>query len=208
MSLLLLSNVLLWITTLALGAAVLVLARQIGVLHERISPMGALSIDSGPKIGEAAPLLELTTLEGRSYTLGTPRERSLLLFFLSPTCPVCKKLLPVLRSLRSDEARRLEILLCSDGEPDEHRAFQRAQRLEAFPYVVSTELGLRFRVGKLPYAVLMDAQGQIRSKGLVNNREQIESLLEAQDLGVATLQEYRARQIAQAAVTASVKLDD
>jgi hypothetical protein len=35
--------------------------------------------------------------------------------------------------------------------------------------------------------------GVVRAKGLVNSREQIESLLEAQELGVASLQDYLAR---------------
>lgn len=196
MSLLLISNVLLWIATLGLGLLVLVLARQIGVLHERIAPVGALAIDSGPKVGELAPAMELAALDGRVIGLGRPRERGLLLFFLSPTCPVCKKLLPVLRSMQTAEARTLEIVLASDGALDEHRRFQQAERLDSFPYLVSAELGMGFRVAKLPYAVLIDADGRIRGKGLVNNREQIESLLEARELGVASLQEYRARQAA------------
>ena len=39
-----------------------------------------------------------------------------------------------------------------------------------------------------------DAAGTIRSKGLVNNREHLESLLEADLLGVGTLQELFARE--------------
>ena len=36
---------------IALTVAVFALARQVGVLFERIAPMGALVNDSGPKIG-------------------------------------------------------------------------------------------------------------------------------------------------------------
>ena len=38
---LLVSNVLLWIVVLALGLMVFGLIRQVGVLHERVAPMGA-----------------------------------------------------------------------------------------------------------------------------------------------------------------------
>ena len=54
----------------------------------------------------------------------------------------------------------------------------------------SAELGLRYHVSKLPYAVLMDAQGRIRAKGLVNSREQLESLFTAMELGVSSVQDY------------------
>jgi hypothetical protein len=38
--------------------------------------------------------------------------------------------------------------------------------------------------------VLIDESGTIRAKGLVNTREHVESLFEAERLGVASLQEY------------------
>src|SRR3989442_8693898 len=93
----------LWAVVVALVIAVWALARQVGVLFERVSPIGALMIDAGPKIGTAAPRFDLTTLAGPGFMLGAPSPRSPLLFFLSPTCPVCKKLLPILRSIRSAE---------------------------------------------------------------------------------------------------------
>jgi hypothetical protein len=56
--------------------------------------------------------------------------------------------------------------------------------------VQSFELGMRFEVAKLPYAVLIDAAGVLRGKGLVNSREHLESLLESMDSGYATIQDY------------------
>jgi methylamine dehydrogenase accessory protein MauD len=189
---LLVSHVLLWMLVLVLGVAVLALARQVGVLHERIAPMGALMMDSGPKVGELAPAFTLKALGGETVTLGAEAARRIgtLLFFLSPTCPVCKKLLPVLKSLRETERGRMEIVLASDGDMTEHLAYRQAQGIEAFPYVLSTELGMTFRIGKLPYAVLLDAGGTVRAKGLINSREQLESLFTAEELGVASIQDY------------------
>ncbi len=187
---LIVSNLVLWVAVLALLATVYALARQIGVLYERIAPMGALMIDAGPKVGDAAPALELHTLDGRAFATGGAREKSLLLFFLSPTCPVCKKLLPILQRIASDERSWLELAFASDGEHDEHEAFRARAGLAAFPYVLSTELGMSYRIGKLPYAVLVDEAGRVRAKGLVNSREQLESLFTARELGVASVQEF------------------
>jgi methylamine dehydrogenase accessory protein MauD len=186
------SHVLLWVVVLLLGLGLLALARQVGVLHERVAPMGALMMDSGPKVGEHAPGFTLKALGGETVTIGAEalRRRATLLFFLSPTCPVCKKLLPVLKSLREGERTRTDIVLASDGDMTEHLSYRQAQGLEAFPYVLSTELGMTFRIGKLPYAVLLDAGGVVRGKGLINNREQLESLFTADELGVASIQDY------------------
>ena len=179
----------------ALLLAVLALARQVGVLHERIAPIGALTMDRGPRVGDRAPLLNLQALAGETLTIGAPGPRGQLLFFLSPDCPVCKKLLPALRSLAHAERARLDVILASDGAADEHRAFAAREKL-GLPYVLSAELGLRFQVGKLPYGVLIGADGIVRAKGLVNTREQIESLLEAAAQGVGSVQEFLARESA------------
>jgi hypothetical protein len=45
-------------------------------------------------------------------------------------------------------------------------------------------------VGKLPYAILIGDDGRVRAKGLVNSREQLESLFAAKEMGVASVQEY------------------
>src|SRR5690606_35253425 len=116
--------------------------------------------------------------------------RSQLLFFLSPTCPVCKKLLPILKSIAVAESAWLNIVFASDGEPEEHAAFRRRAALTDFPYVLSADLGMAFRVGKLPYAVLLDEAGRVRAKGLVNSREQLESLFTAKEMNVASVQEF------------------
>jgi len=189
---LLISQIVLWILLIVMAALQLAVLRQVGVLHERIAPLGALTIDKGPKEGESAPLFELVDLGGRRVRIGSPNDdgRSTLLFFLSPTCPVCKKMLPILRSLAHAEQKWLQIVLASDGEREEHERFIAAQSISDFPYVLSLELGMSYRIGKLPYAVLIDEAGVVRAKGLINTREHLESLIEAKERGVASIQEY------------------
>ncbi|HET6802651.1 MAG TPA: methylamine dehydrogenase accessory protein MauD [Casimicrobiaceae bacterium] len=193
MEVLVVSNVVLWLAVVALLVVVFALARQIGVLYERVSPMGALMMDTGPPIGAAAPVLALTDLAGRPVNLGAPTPRSTLVFFLSPTCPVCKKLLPALKSAASRERRWLSVVLASDGDADEHQRFVQRAVLTDFPYVLSRELGVTYHVSKLPYAVVLDERGVVRAKGLVNSREQLESLFTAKELGVASIQDFVAR---------------
>jgi methylamine dehydrogenase accessory protein MauD len=179
---------------LTFGLAVLVfgLARQVGVLHERVAPMGAMSNDHGPEVGEMAPLLGVTTLSGEPLQLGGPhpRARSRLLLFVSPGCPVCKKLLPIARSFAA--AERLEVILVGDGDPAEQQAMIRQFELQDLAYVDSPQVGMAFQVGKLPYAILIDADGVIRAKGLVNSREHLESLIVAEESGFGTIQAYLA----------------
>jgi methylamine dehydrogenase accessory protein MauD len=197
MDALVISNVLLWVVVVALCLVVLALLRQIGVLHERVFPAGALMNRAGPRVGEPAPVRQLLAFDGSSITVADGVHSTLLLF-VSPTCPVCKTLLPTAASVaRSEKLRHpLQLILASDGDSAaerlQHQEFLRMHQLEQARYVISKPLGLAFVVEKLPFAALIDKAGVIRAKGLVNSREHLESLFEAHERGVASLQEYLA----------------
>jgi methylamine dehydrogenase accessory protein MauD len=193
MDALIVSNVVLWVLVIGLSLAVFALTRQIGVLHERVAPAGALTLSGGVKAGETPPKLTLSTLDGRTLSLDSyaANGRGVLLFFLSPTCPLCRALLPVVTRIAKEERKWLDLVFASDGGArDEHAAYVADKQLQAFAYVISQELGVAFRVGKLPYAALLDEKGVLVAKGLVNTREHIESLFEAKRLGVSSVNEY------------------
>ena len=179
------------VVSLVLAILLFGLARQVGILHERVAPMGALTSDHGPSVGEQSPVLQETTLTGLPLEIGAPNAqgRSRLLLFVSPACPVCKQLLPIVESFV--KAERLEILLVGDGDPVELRQLLQAG-FGRLAMVNSARVGMSFQIGKLPYAVLIDAQGVIRAKGLVNNREHLESLVVAEETGFGSIQSYLA----------------
>lgn len=187
--------VVLWLVVLALIFVVVALARQVGILHERIRPAGALQVPKGLRVGEPAPVIEAQDVNGQGVTIGSAskEDRATLVAFVSPTCPVCKSLLPVLRSIRRRERPRVAVILASDGPREEHLRFIAAESLQEFPYVLSEQLGLSYGATRLPYAVLIDGGGVVRANGLVNTREHIESLFEAQAYAVANVQELAAR---------------
>ncbi|MCH8056288.1 MAG: methylamine dehydrogenase accessory protein MauD [Proteobacteria bacterium] len=190
------SNLMLWVLVLVLAAMVFALVRQIGILYERVAPAGALMAGSGLKTGEEIPVFDLETLDGRAIRIGgkSSNGKSTLLFFLSPTCPVCKTLIPILTAMRKSEANWLEIVFASDGDEQEHRQWLQECKLESWPYILSQQLGMTMLVAQLPFAALIDENGILCARGLVNTREHIESLFEAREQGVASIQEYLQKQ--------------
>lgn len=186
------SNILLWVAFLGVSVVLLGLMRQVGLLHERSSPMGAMITDHGPDIGDKAPEFELPDWFGKPVKIGgaSADGRATLLMFTAPSCPVCEKLFPIIKSMA--RAENIGVVMISDGAADEHKRFLAGHPLDDARYVVSAEAGMAFQVGKIPYGVLVDPQGVIRAKGLVNTREHLESLLEADKTGFASLQQYMA----------------
>jgi methylamine dehydrogenase accessory protein MauD len=85
----------------------------------------------------------------------------------------------------------MRLVFASDGDKiEQHIAYVGDLDIKDYPYVVSQALGLAFAVSKLPFAVLVGSDGTLQSKGLVNSREHLESLVESMDSGVASLQDY------------------
>lgn len=190
---LLASNIVLWILVIVLAIVVLALARQVGILHERIAPAGALQPIEGPKVGETTTAMPLEDIRGNSLAIGGPDRNGLatLVLFISPTCPVCKSLVPTAQSLARSESARLRLVFASDGgSREQHIAYADDLGLGKHPYLLSERLGVTYGVSKLPFALLIGADGTLQSKGLVNTREHLESLVEAMDSGIATLQDY------------------
>jgi methylamine dehydrogenase accessory protein MauD len=189
---LILSNLLLWVLTVVLAAAVLLLARELGLLYRRLPAVGALVIDRGPGIGTLAPAFAVETRDGAGAAIGGPSAdgRSTLLLFVGPTCPVCRKLMPLLPSLARAEDGWLRMIVVSDGQSAVHAAHATRLAERGVAYVLSEPVGRAYAIGRLPYAVLIDEAGRVRAKGLVNSREHLESLFEAKERGVGSLQEF------------------
>jgi thiol-disulfide isomerase/thioredoxin len=141
------SYVALWITVVVLSVAVIALARQIGVLHARIAPMGTHFAGEGPELGSAAPAVGL---DWASAALT-------LVAFTSPTCTVCRELRPSLDALaRQDAGLRLHVVDLNDTTRPVFDAFN---------------------VRSTPYLVSIGRDATVLGRGVANTLEQIEELV-------------------------------
>jgi hypothetical protein len=145
-----------WVLLVVLCVVVVALARQVGTLHLRLGPRGALEIDTeGPALGEPVPPIEARGADGVSVVLGGPGVRRLVLFS-SPTCIVCREVAPALPAA----ARAAALLPLIVHDPDVERAFE---------------------VPGTPFLLVLDELGIVRAKGTVNNLEQVEGLIDTAD---------------------------
>jgi thiol-disulfide isomerase/thioredoxin len=157
-----------WVLLAVLAVVVVALARQIGVLHLRLDPLGALEIDDeGPGLGEApSPQNARAAAAGSTVFVGGAGGQRLLAF-VSPTCPVCERVLPSLPAAAN--AFGLELQVVSDPE-----------------------LELAYNVPGVPFVVVFDEYGIVRSKGTVNSLEQVEGLVDTARRRMLEARELRA----------------
>lgn len=145
-----------WVLLVVLCVVVVALARQVGTLHLRLGPRGALEIDTeGPALGEPVPPVEATGADGAPVVVGGPGVRRLLLFS-SPTCMVCREVAPALPAVARAAALLPQIVHDSEAERT-------------------------FEVPGTPYLLVLDELGIVRAKGTVNNLEQVEGLIDTAD---------------------------
>jgi methylamine dehydrogenase accessory protein MauD len=169
----LVSYVVLWALVVALALLTLALARQIGTLHLRLGPRGALELDEeGPPLEEAPEPVDVRDLDGRQFTVGGPGEPQLLLF-VSPGCPVCREVLPSL-PVAARVGGMLPLVVSDAEEPQD--AIPDVGT--SVPVVLGHAVARAYGVPGTPYAVALDRLGVVRAKGTINNLEQLEGLVD------------------------------
>jgi peroxiredoxin len=116
----------------------------------------------GPEVGEPAPEIRLTDLEGRHVSLEDFRGQEVLVLFCSPGCGFCQAMMPDLREWEAAPPEGApKLLVVSDESVEENKAMGLSS-----PVVVDDEYEVwdDFDVGGTPSAVLVDAEGRIASK--------------------------------------------
>ena len=190
---LLASQFIIWIGLILIICALYALSRQVAVLSKRVPSVGALAVNNRIVSQAEAPGFEKVSIEGNIVAVGGTRGRDQLLFFLDIGCPICRSLVQTVKKVAHEESA--DLVFVSDGESvGQHLEFCRKSNLMPCDYLISEEVGQAYGVGKVPYAALIGPNGNIITFGIVNSREHLESLFQAREDGVDSLQEYFRKQ--------------
>lgn len=185
------SYIALWVIVALLTLVVVLLARQLGLIYRRLGAAPARMENDGPVVGELAPEVHVQTLEGKEATIGGIDHTKTLLVFLSVGCPSCNRLAPAIRSVWKRECNEVETLIVSlSNNETAVRDFLNRNNLHDVPCVISNDLVQQYNINSPPYGVLLDENGVVRAKGVVNNLDHIESLLNAAEIGHPTVSAY------------------
>ncbi|GBQ67571.1 hypothetical protein AA103196_1711 [Ameyamaea chiangmaiensis NBRC 103196] len=172
----------------ALALCVWRLRQRIGDMMMQVAPAGALMTAGGMAPGTAVPARALMALDGSSVTVGGVTPRPTLLLFVSASCPISAKLISIAHAVAF--AERVDLLFLGDDAAAVQRDFAHLHHIVPERFVNDTEIGRVFGIDKLPYAALMETDGTLIARGLVNSREHLESLMVARETGYTTVQSY------------------
>jgi methylamine dehydrogenase accessory protein MauD len=183
------SYVAIWIIVALLTVAMAALARQIGLLHQRLPQTGARMGNIGPNLGDTAKPFVAQDLNGQTVYIPDPEKPYTLLVFVSDGCASCEQLAPAIIATAKQEQKHLKLVVIAfNGDEASNRAYAKKRGLSHLPFISSSESAVHFQVFTTPYAVLLDPKGVVITKGLVNRREHLDSIVNAAETGYASIQ--------------------
>ena len=171
------SYAVLWGIVLFQGLVIFVLLRQLGIIY--LGTAQGVGRD-GIAPGQRAPDFTLPDLSGALHSLADFRGRSLLLVFGSTSCAPCRGLVPDLNTFALTHAAALKALFLIRGTPSEIERFTGELDIQVPVAILSDEeLAEKYKTRVTPFAFVIDGEGVVRSKGLANNGEHLDMLLNA-----------------------------
>ena len=167
---------LLWFLVLVLGGFSFLLYRQVGLVY-----LGSRAgVDhGGVAVGETAPVIELrsgpgTRLSRRLWGNGTPTA----IVFSLPNCPICDV---VATELPTVAARWIGVAAMVWVERDDLATSPTPRFAERDTLIETAYADLdgwaRWDVRGTPYVYVVDGDGIIRSRGLVNDGSHVDAVL-------------------------------
>lgn len=138
-----------------------------------VSLFGVLSLIIAPLayafgIGEKAPSLDATTLDGKPFSLAGENGKVVIVNFWASWCEPCREEMPVLETyFKQHRDEGLRILAISMDEPaDDDKA---RQIMRAYSYLAAFERNADYRafgrIWRMPMTFVIDRKGLLRKDG-------------------------------------------
>jgi methylamine dehydrogenase accessory protein MauD len=178
---LLVSSILLWLGFLFIAFLLLGALRSMDILRWQMQQLQATTPSrmgrNGLRPGKRAPDFKLPTVVGSDIALSDHVGRRVFLVFVQTGCGPCGAVVPDLNSMCRDQ--KLVLLVVNNGEKDKIREWVDNVKAE-FPVLIQESFAVskKYEVLATPFAFLIDEKGIIRSKGIVNNKQQIDFVLD------------------------------
>ncbi len=170
-----------FILLIGLAIVVLSLARQVGILHERLSPAGMTRAREGIQIGQMVPAQALESLSGAPVAFsGAPCA----LLFVSSECPICRSVLPAFEDALRDSAYQgfwvADGLPGPSGDLPDYGRYAADHHVDPDRLLVSQALGLSLDVRQIPALVLLDEEQRLVARETLTGPRQVAALMNAQ----------------------------
>jgi thiol-disulfide isomerase/thioredoxin len=136
---------------------------------------------AGIEVGQTAPNIEGTLIDGKPFSLNNTRGKVVLVNFWASWCEPCREEMPAIESyLKKNKAKGFEVLAITVDKPSDIEQAKQIMRNYSFLFADKNQINYSGygRIWRIPSSFIIDKQGILRKNGLTGDPKVDTKLLE------------------------------
>jgi thiol-disulfide isomerase/thioredoxin len=136
---------------------------------------------AGIELGQVAPNIEGTLIDGKSFSLNKNQGKVVLVNFWASWCEPCREEMPVIEAfLIKNKAKGFEVLAITVDKPSDMEQAKQIMRNYSFQFAEKSQINYSGygRIWRIPSSFIIDKQGILRKNGLTGDPKVDTKLLE------------------------------
>ena len=136
---------------------------------------------AGIEVGQTAPNIEGTLIDGKPFSLNNTRGKVVLVNFWASWCEPCREEMPAIESyLKKNKAKGFEVFAITVDKPSDLEQAKQIMRNYSFLFADKNQISYSGygRIWRIPSSFIIDKQGILRKNGLTGDPKVDTKLLE------------------------------
>jgi cytochrome c biogenesis protein CcmG/thiol:disulfide interchange protein DsbE len=136
---------------------------------------------AGIELGQAAPNIEGTLIDGKPFSLNNNKGKVVLVNFWASWCEPCREEMPAIEAfLKKNKAKGFEVLAITVDKPADME--QAKQIMKNYPFLYAEKNQMNYsgygRIWRIPSSFIIDKQGILRKNGMTGDPKVDATVLE------------------------------
>ncbi len=139
------------------------------------------AVIAGVEVGQVAPNIEGTLLDGQAFSLNTNKGKVILINFWASWCEPCREEMPIIEAyLKKNKSKGFEVLAISVDKPSDIEQAQKIMKHYSFLSADKKQMNYSSygRIWRIPSTFIIDKQGILRKNGMTGDPKVDTKLLE------------------------------
>jgi cytochrome c biogenesis protein CcmG, thiol:disulfide interchange protein DsbE len=146
-----------------------------------VGSLGNTPVYAGLDLGQPAPNIEGTLVDGKPFSLKDYKGKVILVNFWASWCEPCREEMPAIETfLKKNKAKGFEVLAITMDKPADMEQAKQIMRSYSFLFAEKKQMDYSDygRIWRIPSSFIIDKQGVLRKNGMTGNPKVDTKLLE------------------------------
>jgi len=136
---------------------------------------------AGLELGQAAPNIEGSLIDGKPFSLNNSKGKVVLVNFWASWCEPCREEMPAIEAyLKKNKSKGFEVLAITVDKPADME--QAKQIMKNYPFLYAEKNQMNYsgygRIWRIPSSFIIDKQGILRKNGMTGDPKVDATVLE------------------------------